>query len=122
MREGNHSDRVIVLNEGESVTEFTIVDKIANTAHCRRQPIFLDFTFKQLLDIVNVKAARGKLEILDLLWIAFLLVVLDSVRCFQRVTDRVQVALMYVLAAADVEAFKSQLNFHLPVIHLDLFA
>ena len=119
MREGNHSDRIIVFNEGESVTKMTIVDKIANSTHSRSQLIFLDFTLEKLLNIVDVETASAELEVVRLLGFTILFIISYGVRSLQRVTDRVEVALMHVLTASDVEVIKGQLYFHLPVIDLD---
>ena len=120
MWEGNDSDRIVVFNEGEPVTELTIVDKVANAAHRRGQLVFLDPSFEKLLDIVDIETASAELEIYRFLRITTMLVICYGVRSFQRVADRVEVALMHVMAATDVEAIKRQTDFHLLVIDLDL--
>ena len=42
MREGNHDDVVVALNQGDAITKLTIVEQRALPAHCSCQLVFLD--------------------------------------------------------------------------------
>ena len=57
MRERNHCDRAVVLNDREPVTELAIVDYIADTSNGLQEFVLLDLTLQKLIDVVNVKAS-----------------------------------------------------------------
>ena len=57
MREGDHCDRAVVLDDREPVTELAIVDYIADASDGLQEFVLLDLALEKLVDVVDVEAS-----------------------------------------------------------------
>ena len=121
MREWNDSNRVKVLKEGKAIAKSAVVDVIAHAADRLRQLVLFDFAVEELLDVVDVEARRTVLEVRVSLSRKIILVRVDVRMPNNLITDRVQIALMHVLAVANIVTLETQAQIHLLVVHFDHF-
>ena len=88
MRERDHSNAIEVLDEGEALTELTVVEEVIHATDSRSKFVLFNFAFKHLRKVVYEESTRTfivfVLFFVDLLTI---LEILDGVRHFYIVTD-----------------------------------
>ena len=89
VRQRNHWNRVVILNERKSVRKKTVVNYVAKSSYRWCNLIFLNFSLKQRLKIVSVKATRTHPTIWLWLDLAILVFIADSNRLIDWVADRV---------------------------------
>ena len=108
MGEGNHCNRVETLDKRETITEPAIVNFIAQSADGPGKAIFFDLSVEELFDVVDVETGRRVVEFCVPLALEFVLSRVDVGRSIDLIADRVQVALVNVLAVPDPQALKTK--------------
>ena len=68
MRQWDHDDVVVALDETDSVTELAVIYEIALASHCADQLVLDDTPLKELVGIVDVQADRTLQILLFLLF------------------------------------------------------
>ena len=68
MRQWDHDDVVVALDETDSVTELAVIYEIALASHCADQLVLDDTPLEELVGIVDVKADRTLQILLFLLF------------------------------------------------------
>ena len=93
-----------VLDERESIAEFAVVDQVTDSTYCRGESILLNFAIEELVQVVDIEAAACEFMVLHARHDA--VTVCTIVVLSYTVTDSVQVCLVDVSAASNVQSMK----------------
>ena len=118
MRERNDTNVVEILNEREPITELAIVNQVAHSTDCCGQLVPFYFALEEPINVIDIETAGFELPI-SLCISVFFIVLLFASQCIwllDIVTNRVEVALVNVLARTDVKSFIDKLQLHFAVI------
>ena len=117
MREGNHTDRVVVLDEGEPITELAVIYEVTDSSDRLRNLVLLDLTLEKLGQINGIEATSTGLKVFcwNRLSIIFFLIS-DIIRLINIITDRVQVRLVHIHTLANVQTFEGLADIQLLVV------
>ena len=119
MGERDHRNLVEVRNERETIREFAVVNAVRVSADGRCKLVPLNFSIKETIQIRDIQAARSEFPV-RLRHQGIFLLVFHRKRLRNVVVDRIEVALVHVLATADFEAVHCKAQFHVFVVDLDL--
>ena len=102
MWEWNNHQIFEVLHEAKAIAKFALVHKTAISAYRCGQFVLLDFTLNQFEQVVHIQTTGSELMALKRLSLPRLVEISNYGRFRDIVADRVQVALVYLLATTDV--------------------
>ena len=106
VREWNHSDAIVVLDEWDSITELAAVDHCASSTDAGDDLVAIKPTAEKSLHVDHVKAFSAVLEIFLLLRLLIVFNVCEDVWLRRFITGRVQVVFVDANASTDVQAFE----------------
>ena len=93
-----------VLDERESIAEFAVVDQVTDSTYCRCKSVLLYFAIEELVQVIDIEAAACVLMVLHARHDA--VTVCTRVALSYTVTDGVQVSLVDVSAASNVQSME----------------
>ena len=102
--ERHHGYLVEVLDEGDPIRELADADLVAHSTDRWAQLILFNFAIEELFNIVDIEATASVFPIWQLFSLTiFFFFVFKTVRLNDGVTNCIQVALVHVLTASDIQ-------------------
>ena len=120
--QGDDHDVQETLQEGEPVAKLALADNTTLSTNGLGKPMKLNCTPAQLLDVIDVETTTRECEVLHRPSDRCSLVI--HIRRDQRwiedvIADGVELPLVHLLAAANVQTFKLEAQVHILVIHFN---
>lgn len=120
MRHRNYCDIIEILDEREAQAELAVINNVTQSTYGGGKLVSLNFTLEQGAKVIDVKAWAALFPNLFLrLFHLFCLLFKNRVRQWNKVADCIEIALIDIFAAPNVETFNLILKSQLIVIYFD---